>query len=83
MAGPLAADDFLPLPPQPAMERAVRPSRSYWQDGWRRLRQNRSAFAALGLVLGLLLFALAGPLLWPVDPAAQDLEQLSRPPTLG
>ena len=60
--------------------RLVRPSLSYWQDAWRRLRQNPRAMISLLIVAGLLLFTLVGPLLWRVDPANQDLDQLSMPP---
>ena len=58
----------------------VRPSLSYWQDAWRRLRSNRRAVVSLGIVIALFLFAVAGPLVWRVDPAAQDVDQISQPP---
>jgi oligopeptide transport system permease protein len=35
---------------------------------------------SLFLVVGLLLFTLVGPLVWRVNPAAQDLDQVSQPP---
>ncbi|WP_428101173.1 ABC transporter permease subunit [Candidatus Rariloculus sp.] len=59
-----------------------RPSVSYWQDAWRRLKANRRALISLYIVIALALFTLAGPLLWRVDPAAQDLDQVSQPPGL-
>ena len=54
-----------------------RPSLSYWQDAWIRLKANKRAVYALYLVIGLLLFTFLGPLVWTVDPAAQDVEQIS------
>ena len=57
-----------------------RPSLSYWQDAWIRLKANRRALWSLYLVLGLLLFTVMGPFLWQVDPARQDVEQISQPP---
>jgi len=55
----------------------LRPSRSYWQDAWLRLKANRRALVSLYIVIGLLLFAFAGPLIWRVDPAQQDVDQIS------
>jgi len=53
---------------------------SLWQDAWLRLKANRRALVSLFLVIGLLLFTLVGPWLWRVNPAAQDLDQVSQPP---
>jgi oligopeptide transport system permease protein len=77
------AADFEPLTEQRDGERLDRPSLSYWQDVWRRLQHNRRALTSLYIVLGLLAFTLIGPLLWTIDPAHQDLEQISQGPTLG
>ena len=56
------------------------PARSHWQDAWRSLRTNVAAFASLCIVAVLLLFAILGPWVWPVDPAAQDVGRQSEPP---
>ena len=77
------AEDFQPLEQARDAERIDRPSLSYWQDVWRRLGSNRRAITSLYIVVGLLLFTLVGPLLWPVDPALQDLEQISQAPNFG
>ena len=39
-----AGDDFAPLTEQRDGERLDRPSLSYWQDVWRRLRSKRSGW---------------------------------------
>ena len=57
-----------------------RPSLSYWQDAWIRLKANNRALYSLYLVIGLLLFTFIGPVLWQIDPTAQDVEQISQPP---
>ena len=62
------------------VETVSRPSLSYWQDAWIRLKANARALISLYLVFGLLAFTVAGPWLWTVDPAAQDLDQISVPP---
>lgn len=69
--------DFEALPEQSAAPVLVRPSRSYWQDAWARLKANRRALVSLYIIIALLLFALAGPLVWQVDPARQDVDQIS------
>ena len=74
------ADDFQPAAAAHSAQAASRPSLSYWQDAWIRLKANRRALFSLYLVIGLLLFTLIGPLIWTVDPSLQDLEQISQPP---
>ena len=76
----LTPEDFLPSEAHEAVHALSRPSLSYWQDAWIRLKANRRALISLYLVVGLLLFTLLGPLLWRVDPAAQDVDQISLPP---
>ena len=75
-----SASDFAPLGEQRDVHGISRPSLSYLQDAWRRLKANRRALASLYLVLGLLFFTIAGPWLWRVDPAVQDLDQISQRP---
>lgn len=74
------AADFLPVSGQRDVHGISRPSLSYLQDAWLRLKANRRALASLYLVLGLLFFTIAGPWLWRVDSAVQDLDQISQPP---
>ena len=76
----IAAIDFAPLIEQQEAHVISRPSLSYWQDAWIRLKANKRALVSLYLVIGLLLFTLAGPLIWRVDSAIQDLDQVSQPP---
>lgn len=78
-----SAGDFTPLTGKRETHRIVRPSRSYWQDAWTRLRANRRAIVSLYLVIGLLLFTFLGPVLWDVDPARQDVDRISLPPGAG
>ena len=74
------AYDFSPLKRSGISQSQSRPSLSYWQDAWIRLKANTRALISLYLLIGLLIFTLFGPLLWNIDPAAQDLDQISRPP---
>jgi oligopeptide transport system permease protein len=54
-----------------------------WRDVRRDIAKNPSALTGFFLMLLLLLFCTFGKLLWPVDPAALDLTQISQPPHLG
>jgi len=76
----LAPGAFEPLAGEQRVQQLTRPSLSYWQDAWIRLRANRRALISLYIVIGLLAFTLLGPLVWRVDPSAQDLYQVSRAP---
>ena len=74
------SEDFARAEPRRGEQGLARPSISYWQDAWRRLKRNPRALISLGLVIALALFTIAGPWVWRVNPAAQDIDQISRPP---
>jgi oligopeptide transport system permease protein len=78
----LSEQDFQPLAQGDHDQRLSRPSLSYWQDAWMRLKKNRQALASLAVVIALALFTLAGPYLWRVSPADQDLSRISETPSL-
>lgn len=82
VASRFSAADFEPVAVDRQLQTISRPSLSYWQDSWRRLRQNRRTSASLGTVVALGALAVAGPWVWPVDPAAQDVDQISQAPSL-
>jgi oligopeptide transport system permease protein len=77
-----APTDFEPAHIERRVHAISRPSLSYWQDAIRRLRGNWRAVASLGIVVGLVTFAIAGPWVWRVDPSAQDIDQISQAPSL-
>lgn len=76
----LDADAFEPLRREQRVQKLTRPSLSYWQDAWIRLKANGRAIFSLYIVVGMLLFTIVGPLVWRVNPAEQDLLQISSPP---
>ena len=61
-------------------EELTRPSLSYWQDAWLRIKQNRRTLASLYVVIFMVLMAALGPLVWRFDFDSQDLNQTSKPP---
>ncbi|MBH98893.1 MAG: hypothetical protein CMM56_10650 [Rhodospirillaceae bacterium] len=76
----LTTADFEPIKLQRETQTISRPSLSYWRDAWVRLKTNKRALISLFIIVGLLVFTIAGPWIWTIDPSAQDLDQLSTPP---
>ena len=76
-------DDFTKVDGRESAERISRPSLSYWQDAWIRLKKNRRAIISLYIVISLGVFTLLGPLVWRVDPSLQDLSQISQSPSFA
>lgn len=74
--------DFTPVKHDLGVEQLSRPSLSYWQDAWIRLKKNTRAIISLYIVIALALFTLLGPIVWTVDPALQDLNQISQAPSM-
>lgn len=58
-----------------------RPSLSYTQDAWRRLKKNKLAMAGLFILLFLFVMAVIGPFLSPHSVARQSLTEQNRPPS--
>lgn len=59
----------------------VRPSMTYWQDAWRRLKTNKLAIASMILLIILLIMALAGPYMRPYEYDEQDFMAINKPPS--
>ena len=76
----LSPSDFERITDHNEKESISRPSLSYWADAWLRLKANRRALFSLYLIITLLLFTVVGPLIWKVNPAFQDLDQISQAP---
>lgn len=83
MTQPLGPADFAPFTAARGGLQNTRPSLSYWQDAWRRLKLNRRALGSLYVLLAMLAFTLLGPWVWQRDPSLQDLDNISGPPRLG
>jgi oligopeptide transport system permease protein len=56
---------------------------SFWSDAWRRLKRNRIAVAAGGVIILVLALAAAGPWLTPYTPFEQVLERQYKTPSLS
>jgi len=76
----LSREAFEPVVTARRRSEITRPSLSYWQDAWLRLQRNGRALASLYLIAAMLVFTVVGPFVWPVDPAAQDVDQINQSP---
>ncbi|MDF2935179.1 MAG: dppC1 [Paenibacillaceae bacterium] len=71
---------FLPAPKDNDGERIVRPSLTYWQDAWRRLKKNKVAMTALFALVGLILLAIFGPMIRPFSYSEQSFMNVNKLP---
>ena len=55
----------------------------FWGDAWRRLKRDRIALVAGGIIFLVFILAVVGPWLTPYTPIAQDLERQYREPSLS
>ena len=63
---------FQPLETQTrAEDEIVRPSLTYWQDAWRRLKANKPAMIGLTIIIIIVLSAIFVPLFWPLEYSTQ------------
>jgi oligopeptide transport system permease protein len=64
-------------------EKITGPPVGFWGDAWRRLKQNRIAVAAGGVIILILVLAVAGPWLTPYTPVGQNLAEQYESPSLS
>lgn len=58
-----------------------RPSTTYWQDAWRRLKANHLAMTGLGILIFITFTAIFGPLLSSYSYSDQSLLMANQPPS--
>ncbi|SKA89981.1 oligopeptide transport system permease protein [Caloramator quimbayensis] len=58
----------------------VRPSETYWQDAWRRLKENKVATFSLFALILLILISIIGPYLSKFDYRTNDINSLNLSP---
>lgn len=76
--------DFEPLTLDEKVNKEfIRPSRSYWQDVWRNLKNDKLAFSGLLIILIILFMAIAGPYFSRYSYDAQDFMESNEPPSLN
>lgn len=75
--------EFEPAVRSHGVQRLTRPSLSYWEDAWIRLKKNSAAMISLFIIIAMILFSVVGPIVWNVDPKLQNLARISEEPSLG
>ncbi|MDN7226173.1 ABC transporter permease [Planococcus liqunii] len=63
-------------------ERISKPSVSFWQDAWHRLKKNKGAIASLILFLLIVIMSFVGPMISPYEPNAQTITHANLPPKI-
>lgn len=63
-------------------ETVVRPSMSYFQDAWRRLKKNKVAMISMLFLILVILMCIFAPMVYPVKFDAQDLVNTNQGPTM-
>lgn len=64
------------------MELISRKSMTYWEDAWRRLKQNKLSMLGLVTILVILVMAVFGPMMSHYSYSDQDLKMTNIPPRL-
>lgn len=78
----LTANDFRPLENKYKDAEAIaRPSITFWQDAWRRLKQNPVAMTSLYFLILIILFAIFAPILSHYKFDALTLTEANQPPS--
>lgn len=70
---------FIPKEKRSAQE-ISRPSETYWQDAWRRLKQNKIALISMIVVILIIILAIAGPFISKFDYASNELINANKLP---
>ena len=63
-------------------DKIVRPSMTYWQDVWRRLKANKIAMGSLVFLILLILVAIFIPMVWPYSYSDQNLMNANQSPSM-
>jgi oligopeptide transport system permease protein len=64
------------------MNAISRPSLTYWQDAWIRLKKNKVAMVCLGILSLYIILAIVGPYMVPYDFKTNDAKAVNRIPDL-
>lgn len=63
-------------------DKIVRPSMTYWQDVWRRLKANKIAMGSMVFLILLILGAIIIPMFWPYSYSDQNLVNANLTPSM-
>ncbi|MCC3377347.1 ABC transporter permease [Cohnella sp. REN36] len=77
----IAKEQFQPAVQQAHKDAILRPSLSYWQDAWRRLKKNKLAMIALVVLIIIAVLAIVVPLVSGYDYKTQDTKSINLRPS--
>ena len=78
---PFPVELFRPIAEKTVQTEIVRPSITYWQDAWRRLKKNPVAIVSLIFIILLILFAIFGPYFTSYSYSDQDFDRRNQGPS--
>ncbi|MGM0396029.1 MAG: ABC transporter permease [Bacillota bacterium] len=78
----MSKDKFVFIEQTGEENEAIRPSLTYWQDAWRRLRKNKLSMMGIVVVFLIILFGVIGPNFTEYSYSDQINEYKNLPPTL-
>jgi len=78
----MAENKFVFLEERVADVESTRPSLTYWQDAWRRLKHNKSSMLGLIIIILIIMFAIFGPLFTQYTYSDQVNDFRNIPPTM-
>ena len=79
----LSKELFEPVLRSEQSKEKFRPNTTYWQDAWRRLKQNKLAMLGLYTTIFMILLAIIGPFVSSISYSDQNLMQANQPPSLA
>lgn len=77
----LQRDSFTPLSRCAAEQDILRPSTTFWNDAWERLKENKLAMISLYTLIGIILLAIIGPMVSAISYSDQNLSQANQYPS--
>ncbi len=63
------------------INKITRPAISYWQDAWRRLKQNPIAMVSVGILIFMVIMVIIGPMIRGVDYVSMNVTQKNLTPS--
>lgn len=61
-------------------ERISKPSLSFWQDAWLRIRKNKAAIVSIFILFFIFIMSFVGPMISPHDASTQTITHANLPP---
>ena len=78
----ISREDFVTIGHEEKLDESIlRPNITYWEDAWRRLKENKIAFISIAILTAIIFMCIIGPSLTPWDYEVGDLAKKNLPPS--